>query len=503
MNEFKRIYLQLGTEYKYELIEWLVKEYDVCCYYDYYDQMDKFDHFSSLQNVHQVPMGKLLKPDFFENFNVNELPPLEQEFLEKMKKYESMALKLVMRDTEYPIAEYEKSKFQYFNYIRYWKAFLETEKIEHIYFEETPHSTCKYTLYAVAKVLGIDTFMITPTGIRGQHVYGHDIAELGANIGESYKHGDIDYNNVELTGAVKSYYENALNKESEASVDAKTKEQWKKFVYGVFYKKYDVKIPILSVFKHDFRVMAAALLKHRSLSWYKKYKYTKLEKKHLEQVKVLKKYDLCTLEDYQKIAVQPDYSKKYVYFPLQQNPELTMFPLAGEFAEQYTTIQLLAKILEPYGIYVYVKEYYIQKYRENHFWEALRGLKNVIFIDCNIPSNVLIEHSIAVASQTGTVLLEGVFEDKPALAFGDGSYWKGMPGVFFIHNYQEGIEVVEKYLNEDYTVDKNELLKYFKCIEANSIFYYVNKDYKVEEKNEQYYKCLKDMEELIVEQFGL
>lgn len=494
------VYLAIGTEYKYDLVEWILKKENITkCFVDYIDSFDKNNNIlEKMEGVETIPMTLFFRYDCFDRMDINKYPPLDSKIIQMMKPYESMAIKIAMRYSEYPITEYEDAKYRYYCFLRYWKDFIDANKIGAIFFDETPHNLCKYVLYGLAITLKIKTLMITPTGIRGQYAYGNTVETIGSAIGNAFTNNTIDYEKVELSGVVKQYYEDSLQNKNEASADPKSKEKWARTVYEITYKRYDASVPLLDYWYHNMRLLAASILKRRGLSYYNDNKYNADDLKFLKQVKVAKQHDLCSLIDYQKMAKQPDFQQQYVYFPLQQNPELTLMPLSGEFAEQYTSIQLLAKILEPWGIYVYVKEYYIQKYRENNFWKAIKGINNVVLIDSDVSSRILIDNSIAVASQTGTVLLEGVFANKPALAFGDGVYWKGMPGIYRIHDLEEGRKVIKGIIDKSYSVNNEALLNYFKCIELNTVYHYIdNVSYTIGEKDEKYYKSLHALERLI------
>lgn len=156
---------------------------------------------------------------------------------------------------------------------------------------------------------------------------------------------------------------------------------------------------------------------------------------------------------------------------------------------------MLSRITDCFDVKIFIKEYYIQPYRDINFWNDVKKLKNVELISSSVSSNELIKHCIAVASQTGTSLMEAIFERKPALAFGGGHNWKGMPGLIEIENEIQGRNEIRKIL-QGFSVDLADIKRYFYCIQENSIEYYIKRDYTVE-KNEAYEKTLNDLKRII------
>ncbi len=493
------VYLHMGAYYKYGLGEWLIEYEGVKkCYIDHYPEykLDKSEE-ELAAGLAYIPMWQLVKIDALDDFDWEGVPALGKSMLCSVLPYESMAIHIGYRDTEFPVTSYEETKRKYHNFLRYWNWLLQDKKIGFVFFYETPHSLCTYSLYLVAKVLNIPMLIITPTGIRDQYVYGTSIETIGQDISDYYhKIKDEDAEGLVLTGKVGEYYSKSLSNNNQASQETEEKKRWADTVYKLLYSRYDSKTPAMKIFYLNMIVFLSAVLKHRSIDFYIKNKISKKDIRRYYQVKLYKKYDSISREKYDEFSIMPDYTQKYIYFPLQQSPELTTIPLAGVFSEQYNSIQLLARVAEPFGIKIYVKEYYIQPRREISFWEDLKKISNVEFIKTSVGSDVLIKHSMGVANQTGTIILESVFENKPAFVFGGGHYWKDMPGVFEVLDESQGKKVFQKVFESDYEISKEDLKRYFYAIQQNSIEFNVDVNYVIEPESVEYAITLRELKKL-------
>lgn len=134
--------------------------------------------------------------------------------------------------------------------------------------------------------------------------------------------------------------------------------------------------------------------------------------------------------------VQPDWSRRFVYFPLQLQPEMTTSALGGPFKDQALAIESLARIL-PDDVAIYVKENPKQGayQRGPMFFHRLRRIPNVVFMASHTSTHELTARSEFVASISGTVGWEAVRKGKPALVFGP-TWYADFPGV---QRWREGL----------------------------------------------------------------
>lgn len=402
--------------------------------------------------------------------DLNSLPALSKELLEKMRPYESMAIKLGIRRDQYPVVDYETEKMLYHKTLRFWSYIFDKFNINCVYFEELPHSSCYYVIYCLAKIKNIPMLCCSMTSIRGIKVYGNSIETVGENIGIYYRSiaSRLDSRECVLEGPVADFYVrlnrdiSELNKEREEQNFARN--ELRRATHN-FFGKYMGLRGFMRPQKQRIRLAASAILKHHDWGWYRKYK-PNLKRIHMAShaIRYYLRHRAVRQKAYNRMAEYPDYDKKYIYFPLQFTPEETTIPHAGVFAEQYTSVQLIARAAEKCGVMVYVKEHVVQPFRDKAVYQTLREIPNVRLIKTSVSTYDLMEHSIAVATQTGTIVLEAAIHRKPSLTVGGECCWKGLPSLFKIEDEETGAAVIRRIL-DDFSVSSEEILRYFYAIQ--------------------------------------
>ena len=113
---------------------------------------------------------------------------------------------------------------------------------------------------------------------------------------------------------------------------------------------------------------------------------------------------------------RPD--ERYVLYPLHFQPEATTLVLAPYYLNQLALIEDLAKSL-PAGHRLYVKEHMVSRGRwPLSFYEDIRRVPGVRLLSPAEDAAALIRGASAVAVVTGTMGLEALLLDKPAVTFG-------------------------------------------------------------------------------------
>lgn len=441
--------------------------------------------------------------------NLNTLPALSKELLEKMLPYESMCIKMARRRYgNFPVVEYEEGKRDYHKILRYWNYIFEKESINAVYFETLPHLTTTYVIYSLAKIKDIPILVATDSIFPERKVYGDGSIEAnGRNIEEYYNNilTKLSYplENEELEKDIKVYYDKYSKSASILKKNRKNEKYEKKWLEIQKKEYFGGYIGIRSLLKpqrHKIQTLLSAIFIHKDLTWYKEQQnYLRRIEKSSCYANYYKHHLALTLKEYNEMAEEPDYSKKFIFFGLQLTPEATIMPWAGVFGEQYTSVQLLARAAEKYDMYIYVKEHFVQSYRERAVYELLQEIPNVRLIKSTVSSFDLMDKCFAVATQTGTVIIESALRGKPALVLSEGWNWKGLPNVFEIKNEIQGAEVISDLMKE-FKVEKNDIRKYFYAIQEKSMYFY-----RVEKKNnygnEKYKRSLKDQERILTEFF--
>ncbi|QHQ34673.1 hypothetical protein [Algicella marina] len=156
---------------------------------------------------------------------------------------------------------------------------------------------------------------------------------------------------------------------------------------------------------------------------------------------------LETLASFEKNT--PDLSQRYVYFPLQLQPEMTTSALGGRFADQILAIEQLARIL-PEGVKIFVKENPKQGsfLRGPLHFHRLRRIPAVEIMPSHLDTHALNDNAEFVAAVTGTAGWEAIRKGKPALVFGNA--WYGdLPGVVRFRGGLNYSEIVSTMIDHD------------------------------------------------------
>lgn len=126
--------------------------------------------------------------------------------------------------------------------------------------------------------------------------------------------------------------------------------------------------------------------------------------------------------------------RKYVYFPLQMQPEMTTSTLGGIYSDQLLAIEKISNII-PDDWLIYVKENpkQLEGHRGDYFFKRLSLLKKVRYISKKVNSFDLIDSCKFVANISGTVGWEALIADRVCVIFGK-TWYQEFNGVIKYHN---------------------------------------------------------------------
>lgn len=155
-----------------------------------------------------------------------------------------------------------------------------------------------------------------------------------------------------------------------------------------------------------------------------------------------------------------DFTKKFIYFPLHLQPEITTTPLGGKYYDQINALEKLSEIL-PDDFKIYVKENPKQNelMRPKEFLARMMSIKNVIMAPIKTNTYDLTKNCQFVATITGTAGWEAITGGKNVLTFGY-AWYNNLPGVFKFEERENVSEILEYKINHDELQQKfNELSK--------------------------------------------
>lgn len=111
--------------------------------------------------------------------------------------------------------------------------------------------------------------------------------------------------------------------------------------------------------------------------------------------------------------------KKYVYFPLQVQPEIAIDVAAPYFSNQIETARQVAMSL-PGDYTLVVKEHpNMVGLRPPSYLEKVARTVNVKLIDYRVPTELVVKNADMVICTNGTTLAEAAFYNKPAIQLGN------------------------------------------------------------------------------------
>lgn len=400
----------------------------------------------------------------------NDLEPLDKELLEAMKPYEQTAMQMLIRNYERNIYTMDESRAYYLHHLRFWNHIIKAEKINFICMCNIPHHTHDYIIYALGKLYNLSFCVCADTSIMPR-------LSIGSSFETLWEQNQTDYEvfrrekEIKLPEDIEHYYQALLyeNKDLDHGVvhrGMSRKEHIrvrKKNFKRDFTWKYVWKSEITALKKgikgylNGGGMAALRSIQEQSAQIFSIQKRGKVKLKSMRSVRY---YNAWTEE--------PPAGEKYVIFFLHLQPEATTLPQGGVFVEQELMIQILAAALEEQGICLYIKEHFVQPYRNKRFYDELRGTRNVRLVHSDRDSKELAKNSIATASCNGTILLESIFNGKPTFIFGHTGFAKA-PGVFELGSKAACEAALKEILSEDYHINQHEVRAYLKAFAKNSI----------------------------------
>jgi hypothetical protein len=136
---------------------------------------------------------------------------------------------------------------------------------------------------------------------------------------------------------------------------------------------------------------------------------------------------------------QVELPDRFVYFPLQLQPELTTSALGGHYSDQLLAIEHLRDVLAD-DVSIVVKENPKQSefHRGRLFFERLRSIPRVVPVSRLTDTHELTKNCIAVATISGTAGWEALLAGKPVICFGN-AWYSSFSGVHRIEEMIRGV----------------------------------------------------------------
>jgi len=155
---------------------------------------------------------------------------------------------------------------------------------------------------------------------------------------------------------------------------------------------------------------------------------------------------------------QPVVGERYVFYPLQVQPERSTLILAPFYCDQLAVIENISKSL-PVGYKLYIKDHPIFLGRRPlHEYKRLKSIYNVKLIDTKASSEQIIKYASLVISISNTVGLEAILFEKPLIVLGE-VFYKSYRNACYVDNIKE-LPVKIGHILKTFKADRDELLKF-------------------------------------------
>ncbi|NOS67699.1 MAG: hypothetical protein HOO67_05035 [Candidatus Peribacteraceae bacterium] len=373
------------------------------------------------------------------------IPPLDEEVIEKMRPCEAVFMNMITRNslTDIPYAERRR---QYFDHLRYWNHLLDSKKIDLLLLNHPPHQSYDLVIYDLCRLKGIQTMLVDricpglALVVETWEESATDLRDLYAKLREEYRDSAKP---IPLSSKLEDYWQGQT---------VRNDRPWfmyprqKHLLKRNFFRKWSGKA-LEFLYNKPQKFFSVSLSRD---FWRRK----------LREHRTIVMYD-----DH---AAAPDFSKPYVYIPLQMQPEATTCPQASAFVDQEKMVQLLAWHL-PKDVLIYIKEHPHQgeQQRSVELYKKMLDIPAVRFVPRNTDTFALAENSIAVATCTGTAGFEALFRQKPVFVFGH-VFYQYCAGAHMIHTSEDCRRAVESVVQKKEKPSLRDVRIFLKAIEALS-----------------------------------
>lgn len=417
-----------------------------------------------------------------ESFSFSNLSVLDLDFVDKMSLYEAQILTM-MSAVDYNKTPITKKISIYYDYLRYYKNLIEILKPDAILFGDVPHIAHQYTLFCIAKEMGIKTILCRSLQVRGRMIFTDDHRTYKELETVYINEKDKEHSIEELDEDVKIQYK-AHQGSKEAAIPFYMKKKYINSMWRGAKIVPNFRKIILHIIKGTLFKVAPLYVKSFTI----KKKLASLEPFELSgvgwrlTVHKWKKIRLSFKKEYERYTQEPDFSKKYIYVALHNQPEASTSAMGGVFVDQFLMIELLSKTI-PKNWTLYVKESPMQWYgfrahmgRYKNYYKKIAEIPNVVIIPTETDTFELIKHAKAVATVTGTVGWEAILRGVPVLVFGY-IFYMFCDGVFRVRDYTTCREAI-KQIRDGRKPNKQKIINFLYVLDKISTRAYPNVRFK-------------------------
>lgn len=414
----------------------------------------------------------LLLRSIYPKIQLENLVPLDDEILSKLIDCEVIYLKMVERLLN--SISYQQRKDEYLYHLRFWNDFFIKNNFNYFIFSNVPHEGFDFIIYSLCKIYNVKTFCMVQMPMIDKKVLLLNIVE---DIFDQSKEIRATYNKIKNN----NYEKKDLSLEFQTYINTYTRNKAKDLDFISFSHFSSVnKNSKSESLKLNLKIEKGfeLILNFKIFLFLKKlmrfaFMYIPLD----QRVQILfrdpylsnrKKIDKLLKKTQKKVHKLP---KKFIYFPLHNQPEASTSPMARNFVDQSLIIDMLVYATRNTDIEIIVKEHRrpqkLPYSRTAFFYKKISSYKRVTLIDSNENNYELIKKSFAVASLNGSSGFEAILSNKSVLMFGS-RFYDSMPNCYKIvtnDDLKNSLILISKKIK----FNSKEIYKHLKAIELNSI----------------------------------
>lgn len=399
-----------------------------------------------------------------------EVKPVGRNLMKSLMEHDMQSL-IMMEHVDRMEAPLMQKVHLYNTYVKYWWSVLTQLKPDVLLFSDVPHASFKYVAYQIARLLGIQCLNLKNMQIAGRIWLMDDMTDYTKLKNELAKNKKYDLK--DLSPDIRDYY--TKQKSQDRSPFFFRPEYMKERVSRL----HDILPSIKAIVKNlkngtivttTYRYVVSLFLK-RSMPSIEPFRrsvfFLRLQEKRWHKIKQSFK------QEYERYQVKPDYSKKYIYVTLHNQPEQTTTSSADIFVDQLLMVDILSSVI-PSDWVMYVKENPLQWIMPRAHVGRFRGYakemaekKNVFLMPTDTSTFELIKNAQAAATVTGTAALEAIFRGKPAMVFGN-VWFMYCDGVFKIDDAESAEKAIEK-IKEGFKPDEQKIINFLGAVDKTAV----------------------------------
>jgi hypothetical protein len=274
------------------------------------------------------------------------LLPLDESLITEMREAEAVFMHMVTRLEYARVFSYDMRKRMYYTHLRFWNDYLERNHTNLLVSGIMPHEIPDYIIYALCKYKKIPTLMFHATTITDcaslfsdWEVSTPEVRQRFEELQREYAGKSIDQ--VPLSGRFLEYFNKQTGLQGKTPITFVRPKALQRLTTFTRGHPIAALIRLLRWIPSLFSVAA----------WRRRWgKFA--GRRRLRALQMF----------YDRTAIVPDLSVKYIYVPLHLQPECSTSPLAGAFVDQVMAVQLLSATA-PSDVLLYVKEHPLQRTR--------------------------------------------------------------------------------------------------------------------------------------------